>query len=1000
MSTSSDSFWQVQLKTLYPDSGTLTQLDGELDLNFCDAHAVYKVMREDCDAALVDMQCAVLTHLAGTAVPVSAIVLTATGKHFDTITDENGDDRLVWAQRRLPGMPAQRISPISDAMLERIGQHVAQLHDALATFDHAALDRRFEWHPLQATGVFKSAQSLHIHTDGELIARIAHDIATPAVAQLQTLPQQALHNDLNDCNLLALPQANATATWSGVIDFGDTCRGPVISDVANVCAYFMINAARPFDAMAAIVRGYGASQTLSRAEAQLLWPLILSRLCVSAIVAHNAVVSGRDDPYLQISQAALLDFLRTHADTDPARVLQQICMAAGVDNGSADVLQWIAAQRDSVHPIFGLPLDDAPILDLSVCGDDSTDDPLQPDMADIERAVQRLQGGDPTRPVLGCYGEPRLIYGAPFFWQDAHPASDRRTVHIAIDVFLPTGTDVRAPLDAQVHSAQVCDAQFDYGGLIVLRHETTAGDHFFTLYGHLTHASAAALRVGQPIAAGEVFAQLGAPQENGGWPPHVHFQLGLTDRPGSEWPGVVDPDEWSFMRHVFPDPAPLLGLPDAHATPPATDVGVLEAQRQQHAPANLKTSYQTPLTIARGWRSLLFDLDGRTYLDAYNNVPHVGHAHPQVRRAIDRQLRLVNTNSRYLQPIHGDYMAKLAALLPDPLDMCFLVNSGSEANELALRLARAHTGRKETLALRDGYHGHTVATIDISHYKFAGPGGAGKTDWVHLIDNPDVFRGKHRGIDAGDRYAQDVQTLVDTLVANGTPPGMLIAETFPSVGGQIVPPAGYLQGVYAAVRAAGGLCIADEVQTGLGRLGKYFWGFEQQQVTPDIVVIGKPIGNGYPLAAVVTTKEIAASFDTGMEFFATFGGSSVSCAAGIAVLDIIEQEQLSERASIVGAHLLQGLSELATRFPLLADVRGLGLFIGVEIADAARNPLPAETSYIVERLRERRILIGSDGPDHNVLKIRPPLVFSEQDADYLLAALGDVLNESALAQWH
>jgi 4-aminobutyrate aminotransferase-like enzyme len=559
---------------------------------------------------------------------------------------------------------------------------------------------------------------------------------------------------------------------------------------------------------------------------------------------------------------------------------------------------------------------------------------------------------------------------------------------------------VCSPLPATVHSAEVCDAQYDYGGLVTLRHAGPRGQDFYTLYGHLSHASVRELELGQRIGAGEPFATLGEPAENGGWPPHVHLQLGLTDLPGSRWPGVLDPDDAVDWQGVFPDPSVLLGLPPDRAACARVDDADLIARRAAHSPPSLRTSYRQPLTIVRGWQSLLFDREGRTYLDAYNNVPHVGHAHPHVRNAIDRQLRLVNTNTRYLQPVHAEYTAALATRMPAGLDVVFLLSSGSEANELALRLARAATGRRDTLVMQAGYHGHTVAAIDISDYKFSGPGGEGAPDWVHVVPNPDAFRA---ALDptapaTGAHFAAGVARRVDRLVEAGRAPACFIAETFPSVGGQLVLPPGYLEGVYQAVRSAGGLCIADEVQTGLGRLGRYFWGFEQQQVVPDIVVLGKPLGNGYPLAAVVTRRDIAERFDTGMEFFATFGGSSVACAAGMAVLEVIDGDGLAARAEAVGSRLLDGLRELAARHPLMADVRGLGLFIGVEIADAHRQPLAREAAWIVERLREERVLTGRDGPDYNVLKIRPPLSFSDADADHLLSRLETVLCDSALGQ--
>ncbi|MEM7806433.1 MAG: aminotransferase class III-fold pyridoxal phosphate-dependent enzyme, partial [Pseudomonadota bacterium] len=670
--------------------------------------------------------------------------------------------------------------------------------------------------------------------------------------------------------------------------------------------------------------------------------------------------------------------------------------AAGLETPDVALSRWLASPECVVAPVFEAPLAEAPILDLSITGAHACDNPVQPDMLDIERAVAALDEGG-ARAVLGRYDEARLVYGAPFYLSGTHGATDRRTIHIAIDVFLPAGTPVHAPLDATVHTADVRDAEYDYGGLVVLRHRTPDGTAFFTLYGHLAHDSVRALSEGQPIAAGQAFAELGGPDQNGGWAPHVHLQLGTTDAPGADWPGVVDPDQRDDWCALFPDPAPLLGLAPGLATAPRDDMAVLAKRRAMHAPPSLRTSYREPLDIARGWRSLLFDGLGRTYLDAYNNVPHVGHAHPRVRAAVDTQMRFVNTNTRYLQRVHADYAAALAERLPARLDTVFLLSSGSEANELALRLARTATGRRDTVVLEAGYHGHTVAAIDISDYKFSGPGGEGAPDWVHVAPNPDAFRADldPDAAASGVHFAGAVTDIVTALSVRDRHPACFIAETFPSVGGQLVPPPGWLRGVYSAVRAAGGICIADEVQTGLGRLGAHFWGFEQQDVVPDMVVLGKPLGNGYPLAAVVTTRSIAEAFDTGMEFFATFGGSSVACAAGHEVLRIIDDDGLAPHAAEVGAYLLEGLRSLAADHPVLADVRGMGLFIGVEIADAARQPLAEVAAWIVERLRQRRVLIGRDGPDNNVLKIRPPLAFDREDADYLLAVLGDVLAETA-----
>jgi len=361
-------------------------------------------------------------------------------------------------------------------------------------------------------------------------------------------------------------------------------------------------------------------------------------------------------------------------------------------------------------------------------------------------------------------------------------------------------------------------------------------------------------------------------------------------------------------------------------------------------------------------------------------------------RAATEQMLLLNTNTRYLHDTLAGFAARLVATLPPPLRICYFVNSGSEANELALRLARAHTHRRDVIVLDAAYHGNTTTLIDISPYKFNGPGGEGAPPWVHVLPLPDSYRGQYRRGDprAGERYAEFARHVRN--------PSAFIAESAPSVGGQILLPDRYLASVYAIVRAAGGVCIADEVQTAYGRMGTHFYAFEAQRVVPDIVVLGKPIGNGYPLGAVVTTAEIAASFDNGMEFFSTFGGSTVSCAAGLAVLDVVEEERLQEHARTTGAVLIERLRALAGDHPLVGDIRGSGLFVGIELVKDRETlrPAAAEASDVSNRMRDRGILLGTDGPFHNVIKIRPPMPFSAADAEHLAMTLSEILADMSV----
>ena len=428
--------------------------------------------------------------------------------------------------------------------------------------------------------------------------------------------------------------------------------------------------------------------------------------------------------------------------------------------------------------------------------------------------------------------------------------------------------------------------------------------------------------------------------------------------------------------------------------------GELVNRRRQTIGPSLTLAYEYPLKIVRGRKQFLFDHRDHPYLDLVNNICHVGHCHPRVVEAGQRQMAILNTNTRYLYDGLTDYAERLCATLPGVLNTCFFVNSGSEANELALRLARTHTGREHFLVVAGAYHGNTGRLIDISPYKSMGPGGSNKTEpWVHIVPVADGYRGRYKGqgIDSGVAYGNEVGQVIRRT---GSPIAGFITEAIWSSGGQIVPPEGYLKTAFEQVREVGGLCIIDEVQVGFGRVGKTFWGFQLQEVVPDIVVMGKPMGNGHPMAAVVTTREIAASFNNGMEFFSSFGGNPVSCAIGMAVLDVIADESLQAHALHVGEHFKAGLRVLAEHHPIIGDVRGEGLFLGAELVSERDTLTPAtwDASRVVNMMKERGILMSTDGPLDNVLKIKPPMVVTEGDVDMVLRCLDDVLAD--IARFH
>ncbi len=408
---------------------------------------------------------------------------------------------------------------------------------------------------------------------------------------------------------------------------------------------------------------------------------------------------------------------------------------------------------------------------------------------------------------------------------------------------------------------------------------------------------------------------------------------------------------------------------------------------------SLSLSYAEPLHIVRGAEQYLYDERGRRYLDCVNNVAHVGHSEPRVVEAASKQMAVLNTNTRYLHENVLRYSQRLVATMPEHIDTVFVVNSGSEANELAIRLARTATGRRDLVCLDHGYHGNTTTLIDVSPYKFNGPGGSGRQPGIHVLPSPDGYRiPRYSGPNAGTNYRDDARQAID-----GTEPAALIAEALPGCGGQVVPAPGVLAGMYEAVHERGAVVIADEVQTGMGRVGSRFWAFQLHDVSPDIVTIGKPAGNGHPLAAVATTSEIARAFDNGVEYFNTFGGNPVSSAVGNAVLDVIHDDRLQENARIVGSTLLAGLGGLAARHSAIGDVRGAGLFIGLELVADRHTKQPADelASQVVEHAKSAGVLLSIDGPHHNVIKIKPPLVFTLADSDRVVEVIDEALRLSA-----
>jgi len=992
---------------LYGLNVSVRSLPGERDYNFhlktdSGREFVLKIAQVEEQRDTLDMQNRALEHLAAhdPSLSLPVVCLTSTGETIAQVTTEDGMVHLARLLTYVPGRLFADTRPHTPELLASLGNLVGRMDCALQDFSHPAAHRRLKWNLRYAGWIRDYLQHIVQPEQRAIVERFLPAFAAEVLPALPALRMSVIHNDANDYNVLVGDSTRESRQVVSVIDFGDMVYTYTICELAIAAAYAMMGKADPLSAAAHVVAGYHEAFPLTEAELAVLYPLMCIRLCISVVnSAYQRKLEPHND-YLTISEQPAWVLLEKLADIHSRLAhytFRHACHLPACPN-THKVVRWLESNEDKIGRMVEPDLRTANkvIFDLSV---GSRELGNLADVADIElfsrHIFDRIKAAQSTVGI-GRYNEARPIYTSDAYKTEGNDGPEWRTVHLGLDVFMEAGSPVLAPLDGIVHSFGDNAAPLDYGPTIILQH-TTADKHltFFTLYGHLSVDSLDGLYEGMPVAQGTRFGKIGSYLVNGGWPPHLHFQIitDMLDKAG-EFPGVAWPSQRDTWLSLSPDPNLVARIPTNRF--PA---GMLNAQeileaRAEHTGKSLSISYQKPLHIVRGWMQYLYDENGRAYLDAVNNVAHVGHCHPRVVKAAQEQMAVLNTNTRYLHENLVRYAERLCATLPVPLRVCFFVCSGSEANELALRLARTHTHQKDMIVIDAAYHGNTTSLVEISPYKFDGPGGTGAPPYVQTVPMPDIYRGRYKRSDpqAAGKYACHVE---DAILRSQGNVAAFICESLMGCGGQLVLPDNYLKEVYRYVRDAGGVCIADEVQVGFGRVGTHFWGFETQGVVPDIVTMGKPIGNGHPLAAVVTTPEVAASFNNGMEYFNTFGGNPVSCAIGLAVLDVIAEEQLQANALHVGTHLMDSLRGLMERRALIGDVRGSGLFVGIELVldRETLEPAPAQAAYVANRMRERGILLSTDGPFHNILKIKPPLVFTEENADFLVATLDEILVE-------
>jgi 4-aminobutyrate aminotransferase-like enzyme/Ser/Thr protein kinase RdoA (MazF antagonist) len=942
------------LRDHYGLTGRIDELGSQQDRNFRIDTGATRYVLKICHAAYrtveLEAQNAAMKHLGALGGALSVPMPVAAKSGAEIMALDIGQPCQVRLLTYLDGEPLTKRKFLPVATIAALGDICGRVAKGMADFDHPGLDRQIQWDLRQAMPI--ASALLSAVSDETMLSRItaamgeADRIVQPLCEELRVQP---IHQDITDDNVVSKPDADGNPIPVGVIDFGDLMHGWLVADLAACCASLLHHCDGDAFRILPAVRAFHAVHPLNPAEAKALWPLVVQRAGVLIASGEYQLALEPDNDY------AAGNIANERAIFDVATALPIAVMQAAI----LDALDM--AESRPMPALQRLIPEIVPSLFTIV-----RLDPLSPHFEsgnwlepDIDATLLH-EAAKRTGCAITRYGEHRLSRTLH------HSATAPTTYALHVEARLPEGVLLFAPFAGVAHG-EGNRLRIDGKELsLLIDGIDIAGDD-----GHMLDAGA---DIGT-VAAGGVL--------------RVQFCRGKSLTP----PRFAAPHQARAWSTICPSPSALFGG-DFDAPPLAGDA-LLET-RHAHFARPQKNYYRHPPQIERGWREQMYATDGRTYLDMVNNVAILGHGHEKLAAAVGRQWSLLNTNSRFHYAGIAEFSKRLANLAPDGLDTVFMVNSGSEAVDLALRLAWAHSGARHIVSLLEAYHGWTMASDAVSTSIADNPQALStRPAWVHPVTSPNTYRGPHRGPDSAPGYIADVEAALKKIAARGEKLAGFIAESVYGNAGGIPLPKGYLKQVYRLVRDQGGVAIADEVQVGYGRLGHYFWGFEEQGVVPDIITIAKGMGNGHPLGAVITTRAIADSLEREGYFFSSAGGSPVSCVVGLTVLDAMAKEGLQENARKVGDYLRGRLEALGQRFSVVGAVHGMGLYLGLEFVRdrVTLEPATEETEAICNRLLDLGVIMQPTGDHLNVLKIKPPMCLTRESADFFADMLAKVLDE-------
>ena len=945
---------QALLQDHYGLSGSLQMLGSQQDLNFRlqapQKRYVLKICHGSYAVAELEAQHAALGFLRAKGLPVPAVLSSQSGEQLLELNID-GQPLRVRLLDYIEGQALTRIKHMEPRLVAELGCLCARVDQALASFTHPGLERTLQWDPRHAQALINHLLPILDNNPQQARVKAAADQAWEHLQPLiNDLPSQAVHLDITDDNAVWARDEQRQWQLQGVIDFGDLMHTWRIADLSVTCAALLHHAEGDPLRILPAVEAYHALNPLNAAELKALWPLVVARAAVLVLSSEQQVSIDPGNSYSRDNLAHEWEIFDV-ATSVPFELMQAAILqvtghepAALALKGSASLLPASVAAQ-----VVG--------VDLGVLSEHyQAGNWEQPGIDQHLLAQQASVSG----AACSFYGQYRL--SQTHIDNPAEPA----TFALHVELHLPIATVLQAPWPGTWRQ---------YG--------EDSGCLEGSECSLWLHGLGQAPGDGQALASGQSLGTSGA-----------LLRVQLCRVAGLYPPAFVVPSRAQAWEALCPSPQAILGV--ACDAEPLVDAQALLARRDASFARSQKHYYQQPPHIERGWRNYLFDMQGRAYLDMLNNVAVLGHGHPRMVVESARQWSLLNTNSRFHYAAIAEFSERLLALAPSGMDRVFLVNSGTEANDLAIRLAWAYSGGRDLLSVLEAYHGWSVATDAISTSIADNPQALStRPDWVHPVIAPNTYRGTYRGAESTADYLRDVDAKLDALAAGQRQlAGFICEPVYGNAGGISLPP-GYLQQAYAKVRAAGGVCIADEVQVGYGRLGTWFWGFEEQGVVPDIITMAKGMGNGQPLGAVITRREIAEALEAEGYFFSSAGGSPVSCRIGMAVLDVMEEEGLWDNAREVGGYFKSRLQQLVDKHPLAGAVHGSGFYLGLELVRDRESlePASAETTLLCNRLRDLGIFMQPTGDYLNILKIKPPMCTTRESVDFFVDSIDRVLSE-------